>query len=611
MSCPGKEKFVESAKDLDPSLFRRLVSIRARHIIDPKQSPITKEDDRREVEQRILEKVNQEVNFLPAQFLIEGGEKVEAICRVITPTSYGTGFLIGHGYLMTNNHVLDNVKDAKKSIAEFDFEQGKQSRRIAIDPNRFFITDKELDFTIVACSQQGIADIKPLPLTRNPATVTRYERVNIIQHPEGLPKKVALHDNKVIRVMDKVIRYRTDTAPGSSGSPVFNNEWELIALHHAGWKDDINTATNEGIRASAIVAHLLGLSQETSKTREDFRPLLAGITGVSPYLGFFDFYGVGDFREIQVADFNGTSDFADIGFWNIEHFNNRVSNRRIEDIADVIDRLSMDVLGLVEVEEQALNRLVASLGNRGNGADFVLLNVRGSQDIAVLYDSDTTSVTLRNDLNDHYRQRLDAKTTGGKKAFPRDPLFAKCNVMDGNQQKVEFLMIVVHLKAFGDAQSRARRKLAAEILAEIINDIQNREDIPVVLGGDFNDALNTDVFSSLQDSPDLFALTADDERNPDAATYIGRRYSSVIDNIIVSKDLKMGDISGDDAAIVRLDSSIRDFSDRISDHVPVVFRLIYRDQPIEVPPADIHPEEIEIPIPTGAKKLRLLFEDIS
>lgn len=31
----------------------------------------------------------------------------------------------------------------------------------------------------------------------------------------------------------KVARYRADTEGGSSGSPVLNNEWNLVALHHA------------------------------------------------------------------------------------------------------------------------------------------------------------------------------------------------------------------------------------------------------------------------------------------------------------------------------------------------------------------------------------------
>ena len=30
------------------------------------------------------------------------------------------------------------------------------------------------------------------------------------------------------------LQYTTDTMPGSSGSPVFNDEWHVVAIHHAG-----------------------------------------------------------------------------------------------------------------------------------------------------------------------------------------------------------------------------------------------------------------------------------------------------------------------------------------------------------------------------------------
>ena len=58
----------------------------------------------------------------------------------------------------------------------------------------------------------------------------------------------------------------TDTERGSSGSPVFNNDWKVIALHHAGKTEEdgglvINPATgekrgaNEGILIKNIVQH--------------------------------------------------------------------------------------------------------------------------------------------------------------------------------------------------------------------------------------------------------------------------------------------------------------------------------------------------------------------
>ena len=31
------------------------------------------------------------------------------------------------------------------------------------------------------------------------------------------------------------LHYESDTMPGSSGAPLFNNRWEMVGLHHSGW----------------------------------------------------------------------------------------------------------------------------------------------------------------------------------------------------------------------------------------------------------------------------------------------------------------------------------------------------------------------------------------
>lgn len=84
------------------------------------------------------------------------------------------------------------------------------------------------------------------------------QHLNIVQHPRGRRKEVALQENRITTIYSNVVRYTTDTEPGSSGSPVFNNAWDLIALHHAaGSKDAVgNWADNEGIRIDKIIADL-------------------------------------------------------------------------------------------------------------------------------------------------------------------------------------------------------------------------------------------------------------------------------------------------------------------------------------------------------------------
>jgi endonuclease G len=88
-----------------------------------------------------------------------------------------------------------------------------------------------------------------------------------VQHPEGQYKQIALRENQVIgRGKGGItLHYAADTLPGSSGSPVYNDQFELVALHHAGGRLNETTLedgtavpddSNEGIRISAIVKTL-------------------------------------------------------------------------------------------------------------------------------------------------------------------------------------------------------------------------------------------------------------------------------------------------------------------------------------------------------------------
>jgi len=83
--------------------------------------------------------------------------------------------------------------------------------------------------------------------------------VYIIQHPNGGMKKIGMIHNVVRYVDDDVIRYLTDTEGGSSGSPVFNERWQVVALHHYWVTDTVDGKTeirNQGRRIERVVAGL-------------------------------------------------------------------------------------------------------------------------------------------------------------------------------------------------------------------------------------------------------------------------------------------------------------------------------------------------------------------
>ncbi len=84
------------------------------------------------------------------------------------------------------------------------------------------------------------------------------QRFNIIQHPAGRRKEIAVQNNQVSKLFENAVLYKTDTEPGSSGSPVFDNLWQIVALHHSGGQKDSkgNFINNAGIRIDKIVKDL-------------------------------------------------------------------------------------------------------------------------------------------------------------------------------------------------------------------------------------------------------------------------------------------------------------------------------------------------------------------
>ncbi|RZK46246.1 MAG: serine protease [Pedobacter sp.] len=166
--------------------------------------------------------------------------------------SWGTGFLITPRLLITNNHVIKSPDEAMLATIEFDYQTDLDDRlqpgkSFRLRPDLAFMTDDEsaLDYTIVAIEEVSIdhsarsADYGFIRLIKDTHKVDTLEYVSIIQHPNGEEKCIAIRENKVIKIGDELggtkdnfIWYVCDTALGSSGAPVFNDQWQLVALHH-------------------------------------------------------------------------------------------------------------------------------------------------------------------------------------------------------------------------------------------------------------------------------------------------------------------------------------------------------------------------------------------
>jgi endonuclease G len=239
---------------------------------------------------KALERVLDGDDLVLTDWFRQGSRIAEAVALVRTPSGPATGFLISPWLLMTNHHVLADTDDAAASYASFGYAENEVGAipavRVEFDPQRCFVTSPaaELDFTVVALA--ALADGTPpgerfgrVPLIGSIGKVMIGQPVNIVQHPHGQSRRVAFRNNPVLAVDDeRRLLYKTDTDSGSSGSPVCNDRWQLVALHHRseqardadGVEIDINGqrvtpetpehlrhwVANAGIRVSRIVADL-------------------------------------------------------------------------------------------------------------------------------------------------------------------------------------------------------------------------------------------------------------------------------------------------------------------------------------------------------------------
>jgi len=211
-----------------------------------------------------LEKILGTNNLKQIAWLEQGLIVSRCVCRLLTPEGLGTGFLIAPDRLMTNNHVIPDVSTAAGTVAEFNYQQDFNQKQLAtcryhLD-STYFQTDPKLDYTIVGVMPDSQ---KPALETWGYVTLNPHsdpvpdEHVIIIQHPNGGLKQIALTANQVLSTWGHRLHYTTDTMPGSSGAPVFNDRWEVIAIHHAGGHLQINAQgetrfINEGVLMSAV-----------------------------------------------------------------------------------------------------------------------------------------------------------------------------------------------------------------------------------------------------------------------------------------------------------------------------------------------------------------------
>ncbi|HWH82098.1 MAG TPA: DNA/RNA non-specific endonuclease [Burkholderiaceae bacterium] len=280
-------------------------------------------------EQVFFEEIVEDDDLMPIRYFEMGRLAARPVGRIhldLGPKvgeGYATGFLVAPGVLLTNWHVFKSASIATAATVSFDAEDDVRgmpavAKVFRLRPQDLFVSDEDLDFAFVAVEPVAIDGATPiqsfgfLRLFPQTGKIVRDEYATIVQHPRGRQKHVAVRNNKVVVYVydaeseapdNNYLYYSTDTLEGSSGSPVFSDQFFVVALHRRGVPDTklvdgkpvvlrktggvarqgdpvslIKYVANEGVRVSCILKRVEALSTADPKI-EAARHVILSVAG--------------------------------------------------------------------------------------------------------------------------------------------------------------------------------------------------------------------------------------------------------------------------------------------------------------------------------------------
>jgi hypothetical protein len=208
------------------------------------------------------------------------------VCRIEAARG-GTGFLVAPDLVLTNYHVLEEEiesQDFSGAVCRFDY-LSEASHGVAVRPVAsgcclayagYAPADEskegrlpargELDYALIRLSRPVGNDpvddkgrLRGTVAVSASAAVPAEQRILFIaQHPESSPLSSSWGLSRGAASGGLRMRYTAETLAGSSGSPVFDGDLSLVALHHAGEPGSKLQPGeyNQGIPISLIVADL-------------------------------------------------------------------------------------------------------------------------------------------------------------------------------------------------------------------------------------------------------------------------------------------------------------------------------------------------------------------
>lgn len=197
-------------------------------------------------------------NYFKADWLRKGDSISKEICKIrLEDDSSATGIHLAGGYILTNRHVLPNKEAADTAELIFNYTSNRRDTETIVrnlDTTSDFIIGNDntgdilQDYDFALFKLKGAIDLPGVQIADGFGLPKQGDNVCIIQHPQGKPLRISI--GPVEGSDSQMLHYGADTEKGSSGSPVFDNKWNMVALHF-GSKPEENF--NRGLRIDQLL----------------------------------------------------------------------------------------------------------------------------------------------------------------------------------------------------------------------------------------------------------------------------------------------------------------------------------------------------------------------
>ncbi|MEH2329112.1 trypsin-like peptidase domain-containing protein [Nostoc sp.] len=175
----------------------------------------------------------------------------QAVGRIESPigNAIGTGVLITKNFLLTCHHIFSKSQ-VQKSWVRFGYKDRSYESEKDIFKLDFINNNSHLDYALLKINAQ--TQQKSIFINET-SILDSGQDVRIIHHSQGNP--VIISDfGQITQVGEDYIDHNVKTDDGSSGAPIFNRQWELIAIHQGnpGIGRNVTPGSTGGIPIRAI-----------------------------------------------------------------------------------------------------------------------------------------------------------------------------------------------------------------------------------------------------------------------------------------------------------------------------------------------------------------------